>query len=63
MGNETGSMLCLWIEPWGTGDWMRPGEELTEAEPEQAPLNVVVHDQGLAVWVNCPVSSHVDRSR
>ncbi|MFD4556719.1 hypothetical protein ACFWP5_20805 [Streptomyces sp. NPDC058469] len=24
---------------------------VTEAEPEQSPFNVVVHDQGITVWV------------
>lgn len=34
---------------------MRPGEEftvVTETEPEESPFNVVVHDQGITVWVN-----------
>lgn len=55
MSNETSNMVCLWVEPWGTDHWMRPGEEfvvVTEAEPEQSPFNVVVHDQGITVWVN-----------
>ncbi|MFE3250722.1 hypothetical protein [Streptomyces sp. NPDC059209] len=55
VSNETSSMVCLWVEPWGTDHWMRPGEEfmvVTEAEPEQSPFNVVVHDQGITVWVN-----------
>ncbi|MFF9864486.1 hypothetical protein ACF1G0_03530 [Streptomyces sp. NPDC013953] len=25
---------------------------MTETEPEQSPFNVVVHDQGITVWVN-----------
>lgn len=25
---------------------------VTEAEPEQSPFNVVMHDQGITVWVN-----------
>ncbi len=48
-------MPCLWVEPWGTDHWMRPGEKFTvatEAEPEESPFNVVVHDQGITVWVN-----------
>ncbi|WP_234343136.1 hypothetical protein [Streptomyces fulvoviolaceus] len=55
MSNETCSMPCLWVEPWGTDHWMRPGEKFTvatEAEPEESPFNVVVHDQGITVWVN-----------
>ncbi|MEU9623613.1 MULTISPECIES: hypothetical protein [unclassified Streptomyces] len=53
--NQTGSMLCLWVEPWGTDHWMRPGEEfavVTGTEPEESQFNVVVHDQGITVWVN-----------
>lgn len=55
VSNETSSMLCLWVEPWGTDHWMRLGEEftvVTETEPEQSPFNVVVHGQGITVWVN-----------
>ncbi|WP_329536941.1 hypothetical protein OG568_51080 (plasmid) [Streptomyces sp. NBC_01450] len=55
VSNETSSMLCLWVEPWGTDHWMRPGEEftvVTEMEPEESPFNVVVHKQGITVWVN-----------
>jgi hypothetical protein len=55
VSNETSSMLCLWVEPWGTDHWMRPGEEftvVTETGPEQSPFNVVVHAQGITVWVN-----------
>ena len=55
MSNETGSVLCLWVEPWGTDHWMRPGEEftvVTETEAEESPFNVVVHGQGITVWVN-----------
>jgi hypothetical protein len=57
VGNETDGQLCLWLEPWGTDHWMRPGEVFTvgtEAEPDtgQAPFHVVVHAQGVTVWVN-----------
>ncbi|MFB7678515.1 hypothetical protein ACFC26_44745 [Kitasatospora purpeofusca] len=55
VSNETEGMLCLWVEPWGTDHWMRPGEEftvMTELEPEESPFNVVVHAQGITVWVN-----------
>lgn len=34
---------------------MRPGEEfsvVTETDPEESSFNVVIHDQGVAVWVN-----------
>lgn len=52
VSNETGSLLCLWVEPCGTDHWMRPGEEftvVTETESEESPFNVVVHDQGITV--------------
>lgn len=55
VSNETGNLLCLWVEPWGTDHWMRPGEAftvVTETGPEESPFNVVVHDQGITVWVN-----------
>ncbi|WP_344469140.1 hypothetical protein [Kitasatospora kazusensis] len=62
MSNETESMLCLWVEPWRTDHWMRPGEEftvVTEKEPEESPFNVVVHAQGITVWVNSANASKV----
>ncbi|WP_394426144.1 hypothetical protein [Streptomyces sp. SGAir0957] len=55
MSHETRSVVCLWVEPWGTDHWMRPGEEftvVTETGQEHSPFNVVVHDQGITVWVN-----------
>lgn len=55
VSNETSGMLCLWVEPWGTDHWMRPGEVftvVTETEAEESPFNVVVHGQGITVWVN-----------
>ncbi|MFE3601061.1 hypothetical protein [Streptomyces sp. NPDC059142] len=55
MSNETGSMLCLWVEPWGTDTGCDRGEEftvVTGSAPEQSPFNVVVHGQGVTVWVN-----------
>ncbi|MFC8827823.1 hypothetical protein ACFT9I_21065 [Streptomyces sp. NPDC057137] len=55
LSNETSSMVCLWGEPWGTDHCMRPGEGftvMTEAEPEESPFNVVVHDPGVTVWGN-----------
>ena len=62
MSNETDSLLCLWVEPWGTDHWLRPGEVFTvatEAEPEDAPFNVVVHGQGISVWVNAGFDAEV----
>ncbi|MFG2174403.1 hypothetical protein ACGFMO_24080 [Streptomyces niveus] len=55
VSNETESLLCLWVEPWGTDHWMQPGEVftvVTESEAEESPFNVVVHAQGITVWVN-----------
>ncbi|WP_369274641.1 hypothetical protein AB5J55_36070 [Streptomyces sp. R11] len=62
VSNETDRMLCLWVEPWGTDHWMRPGEEFTartQTEPEESPFNVVVHSQGITVWVNSANDSKV----
>ncbi|MEW5655394.1 hypothetical protein ABGT92_08665 [Streptomyces cinereoruber] len=56
VSNATSSMLCLWVEPWGTDHWMRPGEEftvVTETEAEESPFNVVVHGQGRAMPNTC----------
>jgi hypothetical protein len=61
VSNETDSLLALWVEPWGTDHWMRPGEELTvvtEAS-EDSGFNVVVHDQGITVWVESARSALV----
>lgn len=55
VSNETERKLGLWVEPWGADYWLRPGETLTvvtEKAPEEAPFNVVMHDQGVTVWVN-----------
>lgn len=54
--------MCLWVEPWGTDHWMRPGEVFivaTRADPENAPFNVVVHGQGIPVWVNAGLDAEV----
>lgn len=62
VSNETDALLCLWVEPWGTDHWMRPGEEfsvVTDKEPEEAPFNVVVHSSGITVWVNSANASEV----
>ncbi|MCI3225409.1 hypothetical protein [Streptomyces sp. NP-1717] len=62
VSNETDTMLCLWVEPWGTDHWMRPGEEFTvvaRVEPEESPFNVVVHSQGITVWVNSGADAEV----
>jgi hypothetical protein len=55
VSNETDCLLCLRVEPWGTDHWTRPGEVFTvatRADPENAPFNMVVHGQGISVWVN-----------
>ena len=62
VSNQTDSLLCLWIEPWGTDHWLRPGEVFTvvaEAEPVDAPFDVVVHGQGVSVWVNAGFDADV----
>jgi len=41
---------------------MRPGEVFTvatRADPENAPFNVVVHGQGISVWVNAGLDAEV----
>lgn len=55
--NDTGNILCLWLEPWGSDHWMRPGERFTVVagdliEAVDESFEVVVHDQGISVWVN-----------
>ncbi|MEU0956527.1 hypothetical protein ABZ353_29975 [Streptomyces niveus] len=55
LSNETSSMVCLWASrgelitacAWGEGFTV-----MTEAEPEESPFNVVVHDPGVTVWGN-----------
>ncbi|MEU9073968.1 hypothetical protein [Kitasatospora sp. NPDC048538] len=61
VSNETEGMHCLWVEPRGTDHRMRPGEEftvVTEPEHEKSPSDVVVHAQGITVWVNS--SNHAE---
>jgi hypothetical protein len=62
VSSETDSLLCLRVEPWGTDHWMRPGEVFTvatRADPENAPFNVVVHGQGISVWMNAGLDAEV----
>lgn len=62
MSNETDSPLCLRVEPWAPDHWMRPDEVFTaatRADPENAPSNVVVHGQGISVWVNAALDAEV----
>ncbi|MEU4803281.1 hypothetical protein [Actinosynnema sp. NPDC023587] len=61
VSNETEGLLCLWVEPGGTDHWLRPGEEFTVATSavEESPFNVVVHDEGVTVWVNSGADAEV----
>lgn len=64
MRNETGKVICLLLEPWGTDHWMRPGERFTVVardivEPVDEPFEVVTHDQGISVWVNAANAAEV----
>ncbi|MFJ9692722.1 hypothetical protein [Kitasatospora sp. NPDC101183] len=62
MTNRTEHLRCLWVEPWGTDHWMRPGEEFTvvaEPAPEESPFDVVLHRQDVTVMVNEAYSSTV----
>ncbi|NUP53684.1 MAG: hypothetical protein HOW97_41140 [Catenulispora sp.] len=62
VGNGTDDLLCLWLEPWATDYWMRPDEVFTvatEANDEENPFNVFIHDQGVTVWVNTGFDAEV----
>ncbi|MFK3979129.1 hypothetical protein ACI2K4_01995 [Micromonospora sp. NPDC050397] len=62
VSNESGRKLGLWVEPWGADYWLRPGETLTvvaDTAAEQTPFNVVMHDQGVTVWVNSASAAEV----
>ncbi|MEU1623636.1 hypothetical protein ABZ479_40930 [Streptomyces sp. NPDC005722] len=53
--NGNRGMLCLFVEPWGTDHWMKPGETLVVAaagDPTVWPFEVVVHPDGVSVNVN-----------
>ncbi|GIH29287.1 hypothetical protein Aph01nite_75970 [Acrocarpospora phusangensis] len=64
LNNDTGAMLGIWIEPWGTDHWMKPGQTFTvvaghsgpppsgEVPVDDVPFDVVVHDQGVSIYVN-----------
>ncbi|MDX2818639.1 hypothetical protein PV410_39935 [Streptomyces sp. PA03-5A] len=55
VNNGTDGLLCLFLEPWGTDHWMRPGDNftvVTHAEPVECPFDVVMHGQGISVMVN-----------
>ena len=62
VSNETSDLLCVWIEPWGTDHWLCPGEEFTVVTQDtavEAPFNLVVHDQGISVFVNSGFDAEV----
>lgn len=59
LDNATKKMLGIWVEPWGEDYWMRPKEQFTIAtetpegvDSDDAPFDVVFHDQGVSVGVN-----------
>ncbi|MFI9810400.1 hypothetical protein ACIHEJ_40065 [Streptomyces sp. NPDC052301] len=58
LNNETEKILAVWVEPLGEDYWMNPEERFTIAtkaesgDLDEAPFDVVFHDQGVSVWVN-----------
>lgn len=53
--NETDTLLCLMVEPWGTDHWMKPHEAFTvvaSGEESESPFSIVSHGDGINVWVN-----------
>ncbi|MGW0602271.1 hypothetical protein ACWD11_34940 [Streptomyces sp. NPDC002776] len=59
LNNDTEKILTVWIEPLGEDYWMNPKERFTIAtqtavseDSDEAPFDVVFHDQGVSVWVN-----------
>jgi hypothetical protein len=62
--NDSEKILGLWLEPWGSDHWMRPGERFTVVagdivEAADEPFEISVHDQGISVWVNAANSADV----
>lgn len=62
--NETEDLLCLFVEPWGTDHWMRPGERFTivasePAEPVDEAFETIIHDQGISVHATASNSAEV----
>ncbi|WP_404962015.1 hypothetical protein [Streptomyces sp. 147326] len=48
-----------WVEPWGEDYWMKPEEQFTitcdapvGVDSDEAPFDVVFHDQGASIEVN-----------
>ncbi|WP_202501561.1 hypothetical protein [Streptomyces sp. SID5785] len=70
LNNDTEQLLAVWVEPLGEDYWMRPDEQFTltaldagSGDPDEVPFDVVVHDQGISVWVNVGFQAVVrDRS-
>ncbi|MFD5325427.1 hypothetical protein [Streptomyces sp. NPDC127092] len=57
LGNDTDRALAIWVEPWGEDYWMNPGERFaiaadTPEGEDDKPFEVVLHDQGVSVWVS-----------
>ncbi|MFJ5117967.1 hypothetical protein [Kitasatospora sp. NPDC088548] len=59
LSNDTEKTLGIWVEPWGEDYWMKPNEKFTivtdtpkDTDPDEAPFEVVFHDQGASVWAN-----------
>lgn len=57
--NDSVKLLPMYLEPWGTDHWMKPGEKFTvvveetgHTAPEGLPFEVAVSDDGISVWVN-----------
>jgi hypothetical protein len=64
--NETGKMLGVWVEPWGLDYWMKPEDQFTVSTEiqsgtpaDEAPFEVVLHDQGISVFVNVGFTADV----
>ncbi|CAN3985838.1 hypothetical protein [Kitasatospora purpeofusca] len=54
--NATEKAYGIWVEPWGEDYWMKPEETFTivtetpeGTDPDEAPFEVVLHDQGASV--------------
>ncbi|MFI5642642.1 hypothetical protein ACIA8H_35285 [Streptomyces goshikiensis] len=59
LNNDTEKILAVWVEPLGEDYWMKPTERFTiatktaeSADSDEAPFDVLFHDQGVSVWVN-----------
>ncbi|MFJ7278452.1 hypothetical protein [Kitasatospora sp. NPDC098663] len=59
LNNDNEKILGIWVEPWGEDYWMNPKEQftITTETPEgvhsdEAPFEVVFHDQGVSLYVN-----------